>query len=169
MDPIQIILGEFDRETANLRRTLERVPDGKYDFKPHPKSASMGWLANHLVQMVTWVGITFNSDSFDLEPPGGDSNPRKLVDNTKDLLAKFDKNLTEARAAIAAATPADLGQSWALLKGGEQIFAMPKGAVLRSFYMNHMIHHRAQLTVYLRLNDVPVPALYGPSADEAAF
>jgi uncharacterized damage-inducible protein DinB len=165
----QSLLPEFDSEMANTRKTLERVPDDKFNFKPHPKSPEMGWMANHLANLVSWTNVTLQTDSLDFAPPGGSAYKPETASNTKHLLEIFDKNLTEARAALAGATDEQFMQNWTLLKGGQTLMTLPKVAVLRSFVMNHVIHHRAQLTVYLRLNDVPVPALYGPSADEGAF
>ena len=160
------ILPEFDYEMANTRKTLERVPDDKFGWKPHEKSGAMGWLAGHLANLPTWTGYTINQDSLDLAPVGGEAPRAEPPTPREELLKLFDKNVTEARAAIAAASDADLFQPWSLLKGGQTLFTMPKIAVLRGFVMNHQIHHRGQLTVYLRLNDIPVPALYGPSADD---
>ena len=160
------ILPEFDHEMANTRKALERVPDDKFGWKPHEKSGTMGWLAGHLANLPTWTGYTINQDSLDLAPVGGEAPRAEPPASREELLKLFDKNVTEARAAIAAASDADLFQPWSLLKGGETLLTMPKIAVLRGFVMNHQIHHRGQLTVYLRLNDIPVPALYGPSADD---
>ena len=165
----QSLLPEFDAEMANTRKTLERVPDDKFNFKPHPKSAEMGWLANHLANLVSWTSITFQTDSLDIEPVGGSPYRADLAVNTKGVLEVFDKNLAAARAALESATDEQFMQNWTLLKGGKTVMTLPKVAVMRSFVMNHLIHHRAQLTVYLRLNDVPVPSLYGPSADEGNF
>ena len=160
------ILPEFDHEMANTRKTLERVPDDKLGWKPHEKSGTMGWLAGHLANLPTWAGLTIGQDSFDLAPVGGEASRAEPPTSREELLNLFDKNVTGARAAIAGASDEDLFKPWSLLKGGQTLFSMPKIAVLRGFFMNHQIHHRGQLTVYLRLNDIPVPALYGPSADD---
>ena len=169
MNISQSLLAEFDMEMANTRKTLERVPDDKFSFKPHPKSADMGWMANHLANLVSWTTVTFQTDSLDFDPPGGSPYKPETASTTKRLLEIFDQNLKEARAALESATNEQFMQNWTLLKGGQTVLTMPKIAVMRSFVMNHVIHHRAQLTVYLRLNDIPVPALYGPSADEGSF
>ena len=165
----QSLLPEFDMEMANTRKTLERVPDGKFEFKPHPKSGSMGWLAGHLANLPLWAAMTLQQDTLDIAPAGG--QPFKLPEtkNTKQVLEVFDQHVAEARKGIAAATDEQLMKPWSLLKTGQTIMTMPKIAVLRSFVLNHIIHHRAQMGVYLRLNDIPVPSIYGPSADEGSF
>lgn len=165
----QSLLPEFDNEMANTRKTLERVPDGKFDWKPHPKSGSMGWLAGHLANIPHWVTIAVQQDSLDLAPAGGPPTPPPAPKNNKELLQNFDRNVADARTAIAAASDEQLMKPWSLLKTGQTILTLPKAGVLRAFVMNHIIHHRAQLGVYLRLNDIPVPSIYGPSADEGSF
>jgi len=162
----QALLPEFDQEFANTRKMLERVPDDKLAWKPHAKSFSMGELATHIAEVPGWMGVTIEQDSFDVAPPGGQTYQRPKLGSTKEILAMFDKNLPIARAALERATDQKLLAPWSFLKGGQVMFAMPRIAVVRSFLMNHNIHHRAQLGVYLRLNDVPVPGMYGPSADE---
>ncbi len=160
----QSLLPEFDQEMANTRKTLERVPMDKTDWKPHPKSGTMGWLAKHVAELPGWVDMTMKTESLDI---GGPFDPPKPMATREELLAFFDKGRDEARAAIAAATDEQMMVPWTLLDKGKTIVTMPRVAVLRGFVMNHMIHHRAQLGVYLRLNDIPVPGMYGPSADEA--
>ena len=160
------LLPEYDQEIAGVRRTLERVPADKFGWKPHRKSGSMLWLAGHLANLPTWGTLTVNRDELDMVPGGKPMEPPPPPADTAELVASFDKNATEARAAIAGASDADLMKPWSLLSNGSVLFTMPKAAVLRSFVMNHLIHHRAQLGVYLRMNDIPVPSLYGPSADE---
>lgn len=162
------LLPEFDHEMANTRRTLERVPDSTFGWKPHEKSPTMGDLVSHLSNLPSWMTITIEQDSIDMAPPDGSEPPRTTpVTSTAAALEAFDANVSAGRATIAGATDEKMMETWSLLQGGETVFAMPRIAVVRSFIMNHMIHHRAQLTVYLRMNDVPLPALYGPSADEA--
>jgi uncharacterized damage-inducible protein DinB len=161
------LLPEFDEEMANLRKTLERVPEDKFDFKPHEKSGTLGWLANHLANMPGWGVMTMQVDELNVGPSNTYREPQATT--TAGLLEILDKNVATAREAIAAATDEQLMQTWRLVYEGKEIFAIPRIAVLRSMVMNHMIHHRAQLGVYLRLNDVPVPALYGPTADEQAI
>ncbi len=167
MSIAQSLLPEFDHEMANTRRTLERVPDAKWDWKPHPKSGTMGWLANHIAFMPGWAAGTLTSDSFDFAP-NGKQMEFPSSKNRAEALAMFDKGAADAREALKLTTDAQLMQPWSLLQNGKPIFTMPRIAVLRGMIFNHTIHHRAQFTVYFRLNDVPVPALYGPSADEAA-
>jgi uncharacterized damage-inducible protein DinB len=165
----EALLPEFDHEMANTRKTLERVPDGKSDWKPHAKSMALGALATHVGNIPTWANFSIEQDSLDLAP-GGEPLPQTPVANsTAELLTTFDANVAKARAAIAATSDAELFKPWTLLTNGNQILTMPKVAVLRSFVMNHLIHHRAQLGVYLRLNDIAVPSIYGPSADENPF
>ncbi len=165
----QSLLPEFEQEMAGVRKTLERVPDDKFDYKPHPKSGSMGWLAGHLANLPMWTTVTLQQDSLDLAPAGGQQFKTPEIKNSKQLLDAFDKNVADARQALSAATDDQMMKPWSLLKTGQTIMTMPKVVVLRSFVLNHIIHHRAQLGVYLRLNDVPVPSIYGPSADEGAF
>ncbi len=161
----QSLLPEFDQEMASTRKTLERVPDGKFAWKPHEKSGTMGWLANHLADMPTWFALTIKRDSIDVATDAPPSPPK----STKELLEKFDKGVVDARAALVGVSDADLMKPWSLLKSGLVLMTMPRIACLRTLVMNHAIHHRAQLGVYLRLNDIPVPAVYGPSADEMPF
>lgn len=163
------LLPEFDHEMANTRKTLERVPDDRLDWKPHTKSTAMGGLATHLSNLPTWTNYTINDDSLDLAPGGKPLPPAPPVKSRTELLAIFDSNVAKARAAITAASDEDLFKPWTLMNNGNPILTMLKVAVLRSFVMNHTIHHRAQLGVYLRLNDIPVPSIYGPSADENPF
>jgi uncharacterized damage-inducible protein DinB len=163
----QALLREFDQEMANTRKALERIPDDKMAWKPHPKSFPMGTLALHLAQLPGWATMTIAKDEIEIGdapgyPPPGDNRQKALLD-------LFDKNVAEARAALAGASDETLMKPWTLIVRGQKAFTFPKIAVLRSFVMNHVIHHRAQLGVYLRLNDVAVPGLYGPSADERPF
>lgn len=165
MSIAQSMLPEFDHEMANTRKTLERVPDDKWDWKPHPKSGTMGWLANHIAFMPGWAVDTLTTDSFDFMPNG------VMVEmpnskNRAEVLAMFDKGVAATREALTNTTDAQLMQQWSLLQNGQPLFTMPRVAVLRGMIFNHTIHHRAQLCVYFRLNDVAVPGLYGPSADE---
>ena len=160
------LLPEFDTEMANTRRTLERIPGEVFGWKPHPKSFSMGELASHLAQIPGWGTITITEASFDTSPEGKPHSFQHAT-SVQEALAQFDQGVHEARVALMAATDEQLLESWSLLANGKALFTMPKVAVMRTFVMNHLIHHRAQLGVYLRLNDVPVPAIYGPSADES--
>jgi len=161
------LLPEFDQEMATTRRLLERIPDDKFSFKPHPRSMDMASLATHLSEMTSWTADTINKDSIDLA--AYDPSKRKIAASRAELLEMFDKSVVTARAALAKAEDAQLMQPWSLKSGEQTFFTMPKVAVLRSFVFNHCVHHRGQLSVYLRLNDIPVPAMYGPSADEPNF
>jgi uncharacterized damage-inducible protein DinB len=163
------LLAEFDREIEVTRKVLERVPEGKSEFKPHDKSMALDRLAGHVAELPGWAKETILQDSIEVggQAPG-QAAPLKMT-SRKQLLEEFDKRAAAGRAAIAGATDEAFMKPWSLIAGGKTIFTMPKIAVLRGFVMNHMIHHRGQLSVYLRLNNVPVPSIYGPSADEQAF
>ena len=163
------LLPEFDQESAKTRKVLERCPENKFGWQPHKKSWTMGALATHIASMPGWVVDTVKKDSLDMAPPGAPPYKEEPVTSQRDLLARFDANIAAARAAIASAGDDQLMKPWALLAGGNPIFTLPRIAVLRTMIMNHGIHHRAQLGVYLRLNDIPVPAIYGPSADESGM
>jgi len=162
----QALLPEFDMEMANTRKTLERVPDDKLGWKPHEKSMTMGRLAGHLAELPGWATNTLQADTLDIAPPSGPTYQAMTSKSRQETLDQFDKLVKAARAAIAGASDDQLMKPWSLLKGGQTLMTMPKIAVLRGFVMNHAIHHRAQLGLYLRLNNIPVPAIYGPSADE---
>ncbi len=151
---------------SNTRKTLERVPDDKFAWKPHEKSMTLGRLSGHLAEMPGWGIYTLSSASMDLAPVDGPPVQSPQPKNRQEVLALFDKGVAEMRAALAAAKDDQLLKPWSLLAGGKPIFTMPRIAVIRGMILNHGIHHRAQLGVYLRLNNLPVPALYGPSADE---
>jgi len=162
----ETMLPEFDQEMANTRKVLERVPAAKFSWKPHPKSSEFGALAAHVANMPDWAGLTMQSDSFDYAPPGAPPYETPKFSSTDDLLAAFDKSVAAARTALAEADDGKFLAPWTLMAGGKALMTMPRVAVIRTFVMNHTIHHRAQLGVYLRLNDIPVPGVYGPSADE---
>jgi len=165
----EMLLPEFNHEMANTRKTLERVPEEKFGWKPHEKSTSLGGLATHLANIPSWTKNTFEHDELDIAPPGAPPFRLEEAKSRADLLEAFDKNVTSARAALEKASDESWQGSWSLLHGGNKIFTLPRAAVMRGFVMNHLIHHRAQLGVYLRLLDVPVPSIYGPSADEGGF
>ncbi len=148
------------------RRCLERVPAEHLDWKPHEKSKTLRGLVTHLANIPTWVPLSLEHDSYDMAPPGGEPDRAEPVTSVGEALEKFDANTAAARAAIEAATDDHLLGPWTLLAGGQTVFTMPRLTVIKSFVLNHSIHHRAQLGVYLRLRDVPVPAMYGPTADE---
>jgi uncharacterized damage-inducible protein DinB len=158
----QTLLPEFDQEMQNTRKTLESVPDNKLDYLPHPKSMRMDRLATHVAELPGWTTMTLEQEVLEM-----DSNYKPVIAGSRaELLQIFDKNVAEARAKIAAATDQDWQKTWTFKWNGETVMSMPRAAVMRSVIMNHLIHHRAQLGVYLRLNDIAVPGMYGPSADE---
>ena len=156
----QSLLPEFDQEMAVTRRLLERVPGERGDWKPHPKSFSLGHLAQLVSWMPGWIANTLRDTKLDLQGTAGYS-----LEKTETLLAGFDQNVRDARAALEAAKDADFEVPWSLTRGEQVLFTAPRAAVVRS-HISHLSHHRGQLTVYLRLLDVPVPSIYGPTADE---
>jgi len=160
------LLPELDQEMANTRRTLDRIPDELFGWKPHEKSFSMMEMANHLARLPGWGASTLATESLDLDPEKGEFVPPPPAESIAEVLAAFDESAAGFRAALEQAGDDDFMEPWTLLNGGQELFTMPRLAVLRGMVLNHMVHHRGQLTVYLRLNDLPVPALYGPSADE---
>lgn len=158
----EAILPEFDLEMTTTRKVIERVPTDKGQWKPHPKSFSIGHLAQLVATMPGWLTRTVLDREINLASGGG-----YTYEKTEDLLKTFDKHVSEARKAIAGAKDQDFTVPWSLKHGEHVIFTLPRGAVLRST-INHLVHHRGQLTVYLRLLDIPVPSIYGPTADERA-
>jgi uncharacterized damage-inducible protein DinB len=159
------LLPEFDHEMGVSRRLLERVPEADFGWKPHEKSFSLGALATHLANLPTWTeGITQQTE-FDMLTIPREASPTIPADRAT-LLARFEQNVSAARARLVAMSDAEYLVTWTFKHGPHIIFSMPRIAALRSFLMNHSIHHRGQLSVYLRLRNVPLPAMYGPSADE---
>jgi uncharacterized damage-inducible protein DinB len=159
------LLPELDLEMSFTRKHLERVPMDKLEFKPHDKSMTLGWLATFLTILPTWGTFAISQDSVDVTAPGAAPQP-KVAQSRRELLDLFDRNGAAARAALADASDEQLQQPWSLLAGGNTIFTRPRFLVFRTYFLNHMIHHRAQLGVFLRLNGVAVPAVYSDSADE---
>jgi uncharacterized damage-inducible protein DinB len=158
------LLADFDHEMGTTRRLLERLPDDRLGWKPHPRSMTLGGLATHLSNIPHWGGTILNERSFDMAtaaPPQAEKTSRA------EILASFDEVCRQARAAMDK-TDAEYESPWTLQRGGQQVFSVPRVAAFRSFVLHHLIHHRGQLSLYLRLNDIPVPAIYGPSADEGA-
>jgi uncharacterized damage-inducible protein DinB len=160
---VDALLPEFDHEMTTTRKLLERVPEDRFEWKPHAKSMALGALATHLATLASWGDIALNQSEIDV----GTTPQATLAKSRAELLARFDQYVAATRAALVSTSDAELMAPWSLKRHGETIFTMPKAAVWRSFVLNHVIHHRGQLSVYLRLNDVPVPSIYGPSADEA--
>jgi len=166
MSIAQRLLPEFDHEMASTRKLLEIVPEADASWRPHPKSSTLGDLAAHLATIPLWGRLTIELPELDLGAPSNASTARLRFTTMAEVVAKFDENLRGARAALASASDEALGTPWSLLNQGTAIFTLPRVAVLRSFVLSHMIHHRGQLTVYLRLRDVPLPSIYGPTADQ---
>jgi uncharacterized damage-inducible protein DinB len=159
------MLPEFDNEMNTTRRMLERVPDAKGEWKPHPKSMGLGALATHIAGMVSWIPRIIADTELDATGPSS-SWMRTSWQSAEATLAEFDRGVTAGRAAIASAGDEEMLVPWTLRAGGHVIVSMPRVAILRTLVLNHIIHHRGQLSVYLRLNDVPLPNIYGPTADD---
>ena len=166
MNYAETILPEFDREMANTRKVLERVPEDKLDWQVHPKSRTIGWNANHLAEILGWVEGIITTPSWDIAPAGGEPYQPPKLTSRPEILDLFDRNVAAARKAIMGVKDDQMTQSWSLLQAGTPLVTLPRATWMRRFVLNHLIHHRAILCVYLRLNDVPVPGMYGPSGDE---
>ena len=163
---IDALLPEFDREMGLTRRALERVPDGQFDWRPHPTSVTLGRLAEHLTEMPQWAMMTMTQDGIEMTTQRPPEYVRPATRAA--VLAQFDTYLKAGRPTVVARTDAEFAAPWTLRAGGKEVFTMPKVAVMRNFVLNHMIHHRGQFTVYLRMLGIPVPSIYGPSGDEQA-
>jgi uncharacterized damage-inducible protein DinB len=165
MSIAESLLPEYDHELATTRRVLERVPEGEFAWKPHAKSMSLGQLAGHVANLPWWLSMTLAAPFYDLN--ASDKESRLDGPASKEaLLKEFDEKVKNARASLAKASDAEMMAPWTLKAGDNEIFTIPRVAAVRTFVMNHLIHHRGQLSVYLRLKDVPVPSIYGPTADE---
>jgi uncharacterized damage-inducible protein DinB len=169
MKMTELFLGELEREAAVTRRTLERVPDAPADWKPHPKSMELGYLANLVASMPLWIVMTVNQEGLDIAPPGGKSYEQSTFRTAGELVAALDRHVADARTALEGTTDEQLLQPWKFMVGGKVMSELPRHIVLRDTVFNHLAHHRGQLTVYLRLLDAYVPSIYGPSADEKVF
>jgi len=156
------LLSEFDHEMATTRRLLERLPDDKLGWKPHDKSMSLGGLATHLTNLPFWGLTILGESSYDLAAGPPHATPKN---SRSEVLTAFDDAIRRTRA-LMDKTDAEYMGMWSLRRSGQEMFSLPRVTAFRSFVMNHIIHHRGQLSVYLRLNDVPVPPIYGPTADE---
>lgn len=161
-----LLLSEFDQEMANTRKMLERAPQDRFNYQPHAKSFKLERLAGHIADLPTWALHAMETQFLELEPG---QFPPFIPASSQELLAHFDEQVSLAHDAIAGASDEDLNAIWTMKWQGKTVVSMPRISVLRFFVLNHMIHHRAQLSVYLRLLNVPVPGMYGPSADEAPF
>ncbi len=160
------LLPEYDHEMATTRRLLERVPEDRLDWTPHPKSFNLQALLSHLVNIPSWIPMTLEQEVLDMAPEGKEPWKTPQLETRTAWLAAFDANVAAGRASLEKLEDASLGQTWALKAGAKTLFSAPRAGVLRGFVFSHLIHHRAQLSVYLRMLDVPLPGIYGPSADE---
>ena len=167
MSIAQAFAAEFDHEIAGLRRHLANLQDDMLSWKPHEKSFSAGQLASHLVNLLEWLRLTAEADSFDVAPPGEEPWRTPQLESVAEIREAFDAKVPEARELLSGIPDEAMHEPWSLLRAGEPIMTMPRAACIRSMILNHMVHHRAQLGVYLRINDLPVPGVYGPSADDA--
>jgi uncharacterized damage-inducible protein DinB len=164
----EFLLSEFEQEMKNTRRLLERVPPNRAEWKPHEKSMTLGRLAGHIAELPGWANQILSSESLDLTPMVSGGYKPYVSDSAKELQETFDRNVSQVRDALAKASDEDFEKSWSMQLRGQTVFSMSRFAVIRSMFLNHLIHHRAQLGVYLRLNNIPLPDMYGPSADEGA-
>ncbi len=163
-----LFLAQLEGEAARTRRTLERVPEGRDDWKPHEKSMPLGRLAMLVARMPSWTALILNRDELDLNPPGGSNIDQRPLRTPAELVQALDEGVRDARTALSTTTEEHLMKPWRLLVAGRVVNEEARHVVLRDTF-THLAHHRGQLTVYLRLNEVPVPAIYGPSADDARF
>ncbi len=166
MSYAETILPEFDQEMASTRKVLARIPDDKLDWQAHPKSHTIGWNANHVADIPLWLAMVLTKPSLDLAPVGGEPYTTPKLTSREEILQLFDRNVSAARKAITEVKDEETRSPWSLLRAGQTIFSMPRATVVRGMVLNHLMHHRAHLCVYLRLNDIPVPGMYGPSGDE---
>jgi uncharacterized damage-inducible protein DinB len=162
----ELFLAELEREAAGTRRALQRVPDGRSDWKPHQKSMTLGNLAALVADMPSWAAMMVTLDELDINPPGGSKYKENAQATSRELVQLHDANVAKAREALASTTDEHLMTTWKLLAGGHVVSELPRHIMMRDGVFNHLAHHRGQLTVYLRLNEASVPAIYGPSADE---
>jgi uncharacterized damage-inducible protein DinB len=169
MKMTDLFLAELEREAVVTRRTLERVPEGKDDWKPHEKSMPLGYLASMVATMITWTGLIITQDELDLAPVGGKGVKPPDISTHAELLAAFDDSVAKAREALTSTTDEHLMTPWRFLAGGKVVSEQPRHVMLRDAVFNHLAHHRGQLTVYLRLLGAHVPSIYGPSADDNRF
>ena len=164
----ELFSAQLEREVALCRRAVERVPEGKNDWKPHEKSMPLGYLSTLVATMPSWIAMAIAQDELDLNPPGGAGYKPKEWSTTRELVLSLEESAAQARAALKDATDDHLMTPWRLLVAGNVVMESPRHVVIEDTFM-HLAHHRGQLTVYLRLNGAPAPALYGPSADDRSF
>ena len=166
MSMAQEMLGQFKQEAPGTRKMLERVPWEKSEWAPHEKSMTLGRLAAHVTEMQHWGASILTTDEFDMAPPDGEPYKSPVFESTDELLASFDAGVAAVEAALPGVSDEAWMEHWSLKSGGEEVFGGPRGPFFGNLTISHVIHHRGQLSVYLRLCDVPVPGMYGPSADE---
>lgn len=157
---------QFKIEFAKTRNTLARIPEDKINFKLHEKGSTLLGMGTHLANLITWTTLTVDQTEYDMSPVGEETNRVAKCTSTEEMLSRFDQNTADALAALERSDDAGLKENWSLLAGGQLYFTMKKCEVLQTYVINHLVHHRGQLTMFLRMIDVPLPALYGPSADE---
>jgi DinB family protein len=162
----EFLMPELDLEMEATRKHLERVPIERFDFKPHEKSMTLGWLATFNAMLPSWGALALTGDSFDVKPAGGPTIERSNAGSIRELLDMFDKNVRDVRSALVRTDDQAMRKPWSLLAAGHLVFRQPRFLIFRTYFLNHAVHHRAQLGVYLRLTGVPVPAVYNDSADE---
>lgn len=166
MNYVETTLPEFDEEIANTRKVLERIPQDKLAWQAHPQSNTIGWNANHIAEILGWVEGILSAPSWDYAPTGGEPYQSPVLTSPQEILDLFDRHAAKARKAIAGVKEDQLNEPWSLLAAGTIVFTIPRWMVLRRYVLNHVIHHRAILTLYLRLNDIAVPGMYDPSEGE---
>lgn len=169
MKMTELFLAELEREASGTRRVLERVPEGRNDWKPHEKSMAFGYLAALVATMPAWIAMMIRQDELDMGPQGGSKFKPQVVTTNRELLELFDKSVAEGRDALKSTTDEHLLTPWRFMINGNVVSENPRHIMLRDAVFSHLAHHRGQLTVYLRLNSASVPAIYGPSADERGF
>lgn len=170
MKMTDLFLAQLEREALVTRLALERVPEGHRDWKPHPKSMPLGYLSELIAKLPSWIAMTIEKDELDLEPKDGKSNvDTRQLNSGRELVRALDESLDKARRALRNTTDEHLKTTWRLLVAGDLVSETPRHVVISDAVFGHLAHHRGQLTVYLRLNEVPVPAIYGPSADDKHF
>ena len=169
MKMTDLFLAQLEREALVTRPALERVPEGRRDWKPHPKSMPLGYLSELVAKLPSWIALTIEKDELDLKPKDGSNVDARQLNSARELVQALDESVTQAREALKNTTDEHLMKPWRLLVSGDVVNEMPRHVVISDAVFGHLAHHRGQLTVYLRLNEVPVPAIYGPSADDGRF
>lgn len=166
MTMAQALIPEFEQEMASTRSVLERIPEDKHGWKAQPKFNTIGWVGCHLAESVGWVEGILTTDSFDVNPPGGPRYATPILKTTKEIVASFDQGVAAAKKGLESISDADWVKDWSLLDAGKPFIVMPRNQMVRSFGINHIVHHRAFLCCYLRMNDIKVPGMYGPGGDD---